>query len=40
MIYSTKSAHIYTKPGKYKITVKKGAIPGSMFSNCTILNNP
>ena len=40
MIYSTKSAHIYTKPGKYKITVKKGAIPGSMFNNCTILNNP
>ena len=40
MIYSTKSAHIYTKPGKYKITVKKDAIPGSMFSNCTILNNP
>ena len=40
MIYSTKSAHIYTKPGKYKITVKKDAIPGNMFSNCTILSNP
>lgn len=40
MIYSTNYAHIYNKPGKYRITVSKDSIPGNIYnSNCKILKN-
>ena len=39
MLYSTKSAHIYTKPGKYRISIKKDAIPGNLYNKCKILSN-